>query len=65
MLGQHLVPVARQERSCEHWGSGSDADGITIGLILSHAQVAGSTPAQHLELVDRHRTNVSISNVGV
>ena len=58
VLGQCIDPIARQECSCERWGMGSDADGITIGLILSHAQVVGLTPAQHLQMVDQHRTNV-------
>ena len=58
VLGPHIVPIARQGRSCDRWRSGSDADSITIGLMLSRAQVVGLMPAQYLEMVDRHRTNV-------
>ena len=56
MLGQRLVSIAKP--SCDHWRSESDADGITIGPMMSHAQVVGSTPAQHPKMVNRHRTNV-------
>ena len=58
MLGQRLVPIARQERSSDSWGSGSDADSITIGLMLSQAQDVDLMLPQHLEMVDQHRTNV-------
>ena len=64
-VGQHWPGVGptpcsycRQEQACDRWGGGPDAGNIIIGLMLSPAQVAGSTPALHLEMVDRHRTNV-------
>ena len=52
-LGQRLVPIARQERS------DADGSGITIGLILSHAQVVGSATTQDLYMVEQHHTNVA------
>ena len=39
--------------------SGSDADSILIGQMFSPAQFVGSMPVQHLEIMNRHCTNVS------
>ena len=47
------------------WRSVPNADSIMIGPILSHARVVGSTPVQHLGMVDRHRTNVRCKQRGL
>ena len=49
-LGQRLVSIARQERSCNRWESESNVDGITIRLMLSHAQVSAAYPSVYNKL---------------